>query len=99
LTITNGKGRRTGMSDGSGTAAWTYDLAGHILAERRTIAGITKTISYAYNLDGSISTVTYPSGRQVAYTVNNAQRLTSAKDPGTGTQYAIIASYNPTGAL
>ncbi|PYU23414.1 MAG: hypothetical protein DMG32_16195 [Acidobacteria bacterium] len=99
LSMTNPKGRRTAMCDGSGAAAWSYDAAGRVSAEARTIAGITKTISYAHNLDGSISTVTYPSGRQVAYTVSDAQRLTSAKDVASGTQYAIQASYAPPGPL
>lgn len=93
------KGFRTGMTDGSGSTIWTNDLAGRVLTERLTIAGITKTVSYAYNLDGSIAKLTYPSGRQVAYTVSNAQRLTSAKDLGTNTQYATAASYAPIGAL
>jgi RHS repeat-associated protein len=99
LAITNGKGRETGMSDGSGTTAWSYDAAGRVITEKRTIAGITKTISYSYNLDGSPATITYPSGKQVAYTVSNAQRATSAKDVASGTQYAITASYAAPGTL
>lgn len=99
LTASNPKGRRSSMCDASGATSWSYDAAGRILIEKRIIAGITKTISYAYNLDGSISTVTYPSGRKVAYTVSNAERLTTAKDAGTGIQYAIAASYAATGGL
>src|SRR5437899_1382793 len=43
LSMTNPKGRRTAMCDGSGAAAWSYDAAGRVSAEARTIAGITKT--------------------------------------------------------
>jgi RHS repeat-associated protein len=43
--------------------------------------------------------VTYPSGKAVTYTVSNAQRLTTAKDTTSGTQFALLASYAPTGAL
>src|SRR5919108_4460738 len=46
LTITNGKGRRTGMSDGSGQTAWSYDANGNVLTKRQTIAGLTNSISY-----------------------------------------------------
>src|SRR5260370_22852340 len=60
LTITNGKGRRTGMSDGSGQTGWSYDSVGNILSEKRTINAQTKTINYSYNLDGSIATIQYP---------------------------------------
>jgi hypothetical protein len=50
LTITYGNGRRTGMSDSSSAAAWSFDTNGAVLTERRTISGITKTIFYSYNL-------------------------------------------------
>jgi YD repeat-containing protein len=47
LTITNGKGQRTGMSDGSGQTAWSYDTMGRTVAEQRTIASVTKTMSFS----------------------------------------------------
>jgi YD repeat-containing protein len=87
------------MQDGSGICAYSYDAAGRIVTERSTIAGITKTISYAYNLDGSLKSVTYPSGRIINYTVGNAERVLQATDAGTGAQYALTASYAPMGAL
>jgi len=99
LTITNGKGRRTGMSDGSGQTAWSYDTCGRILSERRTVAGITKTISYSYNLDGSLASETYPSGRIVTYAYSNAARLISATDTANAINYSATAIYAPQGAL
>jgi RHS repeat-associated protein len=99
LTITNGKGRRTGMSDSSGTTAWSYDSAGKVITEKRTILGVTKTISYSYNLDGSIAAVTYPSTNVITYTVSNAQRLTAAKDVVNSIQFATAASYASPGGL
>jgi RHS repeat-associated protein len=93
-----GKGRRTAMSDGSGNTGWNYSSTGRVSSEQRTIAGITKTLSYAYNLDGSINTITYPSGRVVTYNVGGAQRPLSVTD-SNGTQYALSATYAPTGAL
>lgn len=102
LTITNGKGQRTGMSDGSGATAWSYDANGNIVKERRTISGISKTITYSYNKDNSLNSLTYPSGRVVNFNINNAQRTTSAIDSDQ-TQYVIAPSsgamYTPTGAL
>ena len=32
LTITNGNGRRTGMSDAAGAEAWSYDVMGRVLS-------------------------------------------------------------------
>jgi RHS repeat-associated protein len=99
LTDSNPKGRMTSMCDSSGATSWTHDALGKILTEKRTILGATETTSYVYNLDGSAATVTYPSGKTVTYTVSNAQRLTSAKDTTSGTQFAITASYAAPGGL
>jgi RHS repeat-associated protein len=94
---TNQKGFRTGMSDGSGNAGWTYNVLGWPLTESRTIAGVTKTIGYSYNQDGSIASVTYPSGRIINYTISSAQRLLTAADLANGISYAITAGYEPPG--
>ncbi|HTV57679.1 MAG TPA: RHS repeat-associated core domain-containing protein [Verrucomicrobiae bacterium] len=97
LTITDGIGRMTSMADGSGSAAWSYYANGLIQTEKRTIGTVTNTLSYAYNLDGSLASVTYPSGRTVTYTVGNADRSTSATDLANNIKYAATASYAPTG--
>jgi RHS repeat-associated protein len=101
LGISNGKGRRTGMSDGSGQTAWSYDSNGNVLTERRTIGSVAQTISYTYNLDNSVATVTYPSNRVVTYTPGGAQRPTAAKNTSNNINYAepsSLAMYAPTGA-
>lgn len=42
LTIRNGKGRLTGMSDAvSGQIAFSYDTVGRVLIERHTNSGVT----------------------------------------------------------
>lgn len=55
MSADDGKGRRTGMSDGTGATAWSYDPAGRVLTKRQTIAGVTKSIGYTYNRDGSVA--------------------------------------------
>lgn len=99
LTISNGKTRRTGMSDGSGQTAWSYNNAGHVLTEKRTIAGVTKSLSYTYNLDGSMASLQYPSGRTITYTYSNAMQPLSAADSANSINYALVAGYAPHGAL
>jgi RHS repeat-associated protein len=99
LTISNGKGRRTGMSDGSGQTAWSYDPMGRALTEEKTIAGINKTIGYSYNYDGSLASLTYPSGRTITYMVDSLGRPQSAQDTANGINYAASASYAPQGVL
>jgi RHS repeat-associated protein len=99
LTITNGVGRRTGMTDAAGSEAWSYDAQGNVLADRRTTSGVTKTTSGTYNLDGSLATLTYPSGRIVTYTTGTAGRPVSAIDTANSINYAMGAHYSPPGDL
>jgi RHS repeat-associated protein len=109
LVITEGIGQRTGMSDSTGTAAWTFDTEGRALAEQKmvNIAGltstaITKTISYTYNLDGSIKSLTYPSAHRVDYAYNDAGRALSGVDSIDSqnvTKYVTSATYAPHGEV
>jgi RHS repeat-associated protein len=99
LTITNGKGRRTSMTDGSGTTAWSYDANGDVLTELRQVGTVSESTSYSYNLDGSVASVTYPSDRTVIYGYSNAQRPISAADVVNGINYATSATYSPAGEL
>ncbi len=99
LTITNGLGRRTGMSDGSGSTAWSYDPAGQVLTVRRAISGVTKSINYSYNLGGSVATIGYPSGRTITYAYSAANRPVSVIDSANAINYALNAVYAPHGAL
>src|SRR5262249_4183380 len=77
-----------------------YDVVGRTITEKRIILGVMQTISYVYNLNRSIATITYPSTKQIAYTMSNAQRLLTAKNPASNNpQFALLASYAPIGAL
>jgi YD repeat-containing protein len=99
LTITNGKGRRTGMSDASGATAWTFDSMGRTVKERRTISGITKELTYEFNLDGSAKKLTYPSGAVVDFAYDGAARPLSAIEIANGINYAQNATYSAFGGL
>jgi RHS repeat-associated protein len=99
LTITNGIGYRTGMSDGSGQTAWSFDFEGRKLVERRTIGAVTKSAGYTYNLDGSIATIGYPSGSTVTYIPaasggNSAGRTGAVQDSGNNINY-VTGSTGP----
>ncbi len=96
---TNQKGFLTSMADHSGSTTWSYNKVGWVTSEQRTIAGETNSISYAYNDDGTIAAITYPSSRTITYGVSNAERAISAKDVTNNIQYAVTASYAPVGAL
>src|SRR5437016_5305550 len=77
---TNGKGHLTSLTDEAGSATYSYDILGRLSNESRTIAGVTKTMSYTYNLDGSVATMTYPSGAVITYTPDASGRMVSAVD-------------------
>jgi RHS repeat-associated protein len=99
LTLSNGVGRRTGMSDQAGLEAWSYDTMGRPAADKRTIGSVSKTTSYLYNLLGSPTSVTYPSGTTIAYNYSNAGRPISVIDTTHSITYTPAATYSPHGAL
>src|SRR5262249_53299845 len=106
LTIANGVGHQTGMADMTGSSASTFDTEGRVTTENKTMnisgvtpAPVTKQLSYAYNLDGSNASVTYPDGRVVSYACNAAGHATSAIDNNGGSpiNYVTSATYAPNG--
>src|SRR6185437_6951555 len=96
---TNGVGRMTSLADQAGTGTYAYDVMGRIASEQRTIAGISKSMSYSYNLDGTLSTATYPSGAVITYTPSGAGRMLSVVDTTNAINYATTATYTPDGSL
>ncbi len=99
LTVANGIGRRTGMTDQAGSEAWSYDLMGRLAADKRTIGSVSKTTSYLYSLLGKPTTITYPSGRTITYAYNTAGQGISAADGPNSINYVTLGVYTPAGAL
>jgi YD repeat-containing protein len=73
----NGKGRRTGMTDSSGSTSWDYDPAGQVLTETQAIAGQSYVTGYRYdalrsgpNGPGRLERMIYPDGEVVTTTYN-----------------------------
>ena len=102
---TNLVGRRSAMCAGHSGSSWSYDPMGRPLLEARINASSGEqpnySVKYTYNLDGSLSTLTYPSGDVLTYTVGGAERVTQLSDASnsyvgySGTR----ATYAPNGAL
>ncbi len=100
----NAKGHLTSMTDQAGTANYSYDILGRLTTETRSLTGangtpVSKTVSYDYNLDGSLKTLHYPSGAVVTYTPDSAGRMLSAIDSGNSINYVTGATYGPDSAL
>jgi len=93
----NGIDRRTGMTDASGSTVWTYDAVGNVSTVAKTIGTASKSFTYGYNLDHSVSTITYPSGMVLTYRPTPAGRVDQLFD-GSGIRYVDAVTYWPAGA-
>ncbi len=100
----NGIGRRTGMSDLSGSTNWAYDLRGRMTQESKTIngAGIFAT-GFGYDALDRVIATTYPTGEVVTQTYNSLgalENVRSLNQAGSYNQwYASNLDYNANGAL
>jgi RHS repeat-associated protein len=101
---TNAIGKLTSLTDQAGTATYSYDILGRLSGETRTLTGannaaIPKSLSYEYNLDGSLYKLHYPSGNVVTYAPGAAGLTLSAKDTANNINYVTSATYGPDSAL
>jgi RHS repeat-associated protein len=97
IPVTNGIGRLTSSWEAWGGQGFSYDVMGRPIRVRRAV-GHSLDFFYTYNLDGSVKSLQYPSGRVLNYGYDSAGRAISAVD-SNGTQYVLSATYTPTGAL
>ena len=74
-SVTYGIGRLTGRNDPSGSYVFHYDPHGNLTREDKTIGGILYTTQYIYNNNNLLTSITYPSGRTVTYTLNQTGRI------------------------
>jgi YD repeat-containing protein len=66
-TGTNGIGRRTGMTDPSGSMAFGYDARGRLVEKTSVINSLTYSVFRSYTPGSRISSVTYPTSRTIDY--------------------------------
>jgi RHS repeat-associated protein len=91
--------KQTNMTDAAGSQAWSYDAMEQPIADQRTTGGVTKTSTYAYNYDGSVSGLTYPSGDALSYAYDEAGQPLSVTDTTHSISYGSSATYAPHGNL
>jgi RHS repeat-associated protein len=70
-------GRRLSMTDGTGTTSYTYDSLGRLVA---STDGAGAKVSYGYDLDSQLISLTYPNGKVVTEAYDAAGNLTSVTD-------------------
>jgi RHS repeat-associated protein len=95
-------GRRTEMTDGSGSESYTYNKMGWMTRLQKVIGSSTYTIGYQYNASGELTQITYPSGRVVQQSYNLVGQLCviAAQTSSTSCSsfsgpYASGYAYNP----
>ncbi len=85
-------GQRTEMNDGTGATTYSYDSLDRLTT---STDGAGQTITYAYDLDGHLTTLGYPSGDEATYVYDAAGRLVSVTDwLGHTTAYTYDADGN-----
>jgi len=91
----NGIGRRTAMTDTSGTAFWQYDAQGRAIRETRTVAGAGTFVStQGYDAAGRVITTALPTGE----VIHNTYNLRGLPETVTGLDgYLTAAVYNALG--
>jgi YD repeat-containing protein len=102
-------GSRTSMTDGLGSQSYSYDSLSRMISETRTfsdpsnpqINGVSKTLSYDYNLAGELKIVTDPWGATVNYGFDSSGRLSNINGSGYGsaTQFLNSTQYRAWGTL
>lgn len=94
-------GRMIAMTYGSSSSIngtyFGYDSMGRVNQQRQVTGGNVYSLSYTYNLAGLLATETYPSGRVLTHSYDNAARLSQISD-GT-TTFASSLGYSPNGSM
>jgi RHS repeat-associated protein len=70
-------GLRATMVDGTGTTSYTYDTLNRLTTQTN---GAGQVVSYGYDLNGNLISLTYPNAKTVSRTYNYANQLTAVTD-------------------
>lgn len=88
---------KSASSAGPGPSTMAFDYKpsteGRRLAwERTTFAGVSHTLSYGYQPNGSLDTITYPSGRIIGYSYDAQGRPVGIQDKTGGGSVPIVSN-------
>jgi RHS repeat-associated protein len=73
----DGNGRRTSMTDGTGTSTWAWDSLGRLT---KSVNGAGSTMQYGYDLAGRITSMTYPNSQSIGRGYDSAGRWQTVTD-------------------
>ncbi len=88
--LTSGTNSQSGNQIAS--LSWNYDAMSRPMSESQTVSGSTKTVWYAYDNNGNLTTLTHPDGQIQSYTYDALNRNTTVGYSGQ-----TIATYGFSG--
>ncbi|RJR19142.1 MAG: hypothetical protein C4581_05430 [Nitrospiraceae bacterium] len=99
--VENSMGKLTAITDPSGTTWFEYDKMGRLTMETRHIDGLNYSTGYAYDLNGNVTTITYPGGRKINYIYNEMNKATSVSETYFGETRTLAnnITYSPYGDI
>jgi RHS repeat-associated protein len=85
----------------SSTTYNLFDAMGRVTASTQSTGAGTYPFSYTYALNGALASTTYPSGRQVSYSLDTAGRVSAVTGTlsGAQTNYVTGVQYKPWNAI
>lgn len=104
--LANGVGRMVGVRDTfqqgtpQGKTFFSYDKRGNRTMEVRDQEGVSLALAYEWDLNGNLSKITYPSGREISYTgpdPGDRPTQVSMLYQGQSTTLASSIAYEPFG--
>jgi YD repeat-containing protein len=104
---TNGVGRLSSITERDPSNAmthqtgYTYDAHGRVTLVSVAHAGVTYNTAYGYDSAGRLASITYPSGRVLAYGLDGLGRVSSIQSTYSGHVRPLVASvvYHPFGGV
>ncbi|GFM50158.1 sugar-binding protein [Pseudomonas cichorii] len=100
-----GIGRRTGIQDSAGTLSYTYDPAGNLIGQQRSVGinngSYSETLSYGYDTANNLVKIGYPSNIGMTYTRNSAGQVTGIQLVVAGKTVTLASNiaYQPFGPV
>ncbi|MBF0525442.1 MAG: RHS repeat protein [Deltaproteobacteria bacterium] len=76
-------GRLYKVTDSSGSTTYSYDSHGRVTQKQQVTAAVTLTTNYTYDASGRRASMTYPSGRQLAYLYDTGGHVIEIDVDGT----------------
>ena len=93
----NGAGQIASLAGPDATLDWAYDGLGRVSAHTQTLGTVALTLSTAYDADGRLQSLTYPSGRVLQLAYDSTGRVSSLAF--TPYQIASNIAYHPFGDI